>query len=84
METFARHVLDHYDLTGHNTYLLREITRRISVILVSSCPPEDVERMGMTPAGDLDAALAIARARVGARPRAYAIPFGNVTVVDVR
>jgi lactate racemase len=83
METFARHVLDHYDLTGHNTYLLREITRRITVILVSSCPPKDVERMGMTPAGNLDAALAIARARVGARAPAYAIPFGNVTVVDV-
>jgi nickel-dependent lactate racemase len=72
-----------YDLTGHNSYLLREVTDRIRVVLVSSCPRGDIERLRLVPAADVMEARRRALALIGmARPRAYAVPYGNTTVVE--
>ena len=79
---FARRVHADYDLTGHNTYLLREIAQRIDVVLVSGCPTEQVERLGLRPAGTVEEGLAWGRRTSGTPdPTAYVIPFGNVTVL---
>jgi nickel-dependent lactate racemase len=80
---FARQVVADYDLTGHNTFLLREIFARIRVILVSACPSEQVERIGMIAAATYEEGLARALELLETRtPSTYVIPHGNVTVVE--
>lgn len=82
LEALAAGVRRDYDLTGHNSYLLREVLRRIRVVLVSRCPGVDVARMGFTPAGEVAQGWRLALAKVErAAPRTYAIPHGNVTVL---
>jgi len=72
-----------YHLTGHNSYLLREIQQRIRVVLVSSCSAKDVAQMGFLPAGDETEGWQQATALLGGEPgRVCAIPYGNITVVE--
>jgi nickel-dependent lactate racemase len=79
----AAAVRANYNLTGHNSYLLREVTERISVVLVSGCRRDDIARMGLIPAADAVEAHRLVLARAGkARPSAYAIPYGNTTVIE--
>jgi nickel-dependent lactate racemase len=75
-----------YHLTGHNTYLLREIQERIRVVLVSSCPGKDVAQMGFHPAGDESEGWRRAVDLLGddAPGSTYAIPYGNITVIERR
>jgi hypothetical protein len=62
--------------------LLREILERITVVLVSSCPPAEVAYPGLQPAASWREGLDLARRAVGSsRPATYVVPFGNVTVV---
>jgi nickel-dependent lactate racemase len=78
----AAAVRERYDLTGHNSYLLREVLERIRVVLVSSCERGAVERLGLIPAADVREAHGLALESAGAvRPTAYAIPYGNTTVI---
>jgi nickel-dependent lactate racemase len=72
-----------YHLTGHNTYLLREIQARIRVVLVSSCPGKDVAQMGFQSARDETDGWRRALDLLGDPPRlTYAIPYGNITVIE--
>ena len=41
-----------YNLSGHNTYLLRRLLSRIDVVFVSACPPEDVALHGLHASGE--------------------------------
>ena len=80
---FAQQVVSDYDLTGHNTYLLREILERIDVILVSDCPQGEVERLGLVATRTLEEGLRAATERLGTQaPTTYLIPYGNITVVS--
>jgi nickel-dependent lactate racemase len=82
MPQLALAVRAKYDLTAHNYYLLREVLGRIHIVLVSQCPPQDVERLGFIRAPNLAEGWRRARDVVGrARPSTCAIPFGNITVL---
>lgn len=79
----AREILRNYNLTGHNTYLLRSVLRRIHVVLVSDCPPAEVAQLGLVPARSLEEGWELLRARIGQeRPDYYAVPHGNVTAIE--
>lgn len=82
LSQLAAAVRDNYNLTGHNYYLLREVLHRIRVVLVSQCPPQDVEGLGFVAASSLADGLRRARGILGrAEPQTSAIPFGNITVL---
>jgi nickel-dependent lactate racemase len=79
----AREILANYDLTGHNTYLLRTILRRITIVLVSDCPPAQVAALGLVPAATVEEGWELVRQRIGEpAPAYYAVPYGNVTSIE--
>jgi nickel-dependent lactate racemase len=79
----AREVLRNYNLTGHNTYLLRSVLQRIHVVLVSDCPPAQVAELGLLPARSLSEGWEILRGRIeDPDPDYYAVPWGNVTAIE--
>ncbi|HJP67192.1 MAG TPA: nickel-dependent lactate racemase [Actinomycetota bacterium] len=81
-DQLAHMVRTHYNLTGHNTWLLREILERITVVLVSSCPQGEVGLLGLQPASTWREGLDLALRAVGtSTPSTHVVPFGNVTVV---
>jgi lactate racemase len=84
LPALAEAVRANYNLSGHNTYLLRELLSRIRVVLVSTCPPEAVARMGFVPASTPEEGLRLALQGVPERPATYVIPYGNITVVNER
>ena len=79
---FEDRLRSHYEINGQTAYSLLHKARRFRTILVSSLPPEEVRAMGMTPAGDLAAAMALAEAMLPAEYAAYVIPEGG-TVLPV-
>jgi lactate racemase len=83
LPALARSVLDHYDLTGHNTYLLRRTLARIRVVLVSDCAPAQVQQLGLIPAPTLpEGWSALCRAIGDSAPDHFAVPYGNITAVE--
>ena len=83
LKALARQVLDHYDLTGHNTFLLRRTLARIRVVLVSDCPPEQVAQLGLIPATTLPEGWDALRRAIGdAAPDHFAVPYGNITSIE--
>jgi nickel-dependent lactate racemase len=83
LQELADAVKTQYNLTGHNSYLLKAILNRIRVILVSRCPKEQVKHLGFIPASHLEEGKKIALEGLGkSNPSTYVIPFGNVTVVE--
>jgi nickel-dependent lactate racemase len=73
-----------YDLKGHNTYWIREIQRRIRLILVSDLPRDAVERMGFLCARNPAEALERAAGLTSPRSPVHVIAHGNVTVLSRR
>ena len=83
LPALARRVLDHYDLTGHNTYLLRRTLARIRVVLVSDCPPAQVAQLGLIPAATLaEGWSALGRAIGDPAPDHFLVPYGNITSLE--
>lgn len=75
-------VKKNYNLTGHNTYLIREILSRIRVVFVSNCPSEQVKRIGFVPAHTWREGMNYGFQHLGtSAPSLYILPYGNVTVV---
>jgi nickel-dependent lactate racemase len=70
----AAEVAARYTLHGHTALAMRALTRRIRVLLVTTLAPQIVERMGMTPAPSLEAALAAAAPHVPVGSPALVIP----------
>jgi nickel-dependent lactate racemase len=80
----ARTVLSRYDLSGHNTYLLRQTLARIRVVFVSDLPADQVATLGLTPAATLEAGWdALRHAMDDPSPEYFAVPFGNVTSIEL-
>ncbi len=71
METELRAKYQIYGQTAHAALLKAKACR---IILVSGLKPENVERMGMTPAPALDHALRVARRFLGELPSSLVIP----------
>jgi nickel-dependent lactate racemase len=84
LPALAGAVRAHYNLSGHNTYLLREILGRIRVVLVSTCAREAVARMGFVAASTPEEGLRLALEGAPEQPDTYVIPYGNITVVNER
>jgi nickel-dependent lactate racemase len=83
LPALAREILRNYNLTGHNTYLLRSVLQRIHVVLVSDCPPAQVAELGLVPARSLEEGWELLRSRIGSSaPAYYAVPHGNVTAIE--
>lgn len=80
----AARVRADYNLSGHNTYLLRDLLSRIRVVLVSTCAPEDVAYMGFIPAASPAEGLRLALEGAPAQPDTLVVPYGNITVVNER
>ncbi len=79
METELRENYQIYGQTAHATLTKAHGCR---VILVSSLPPEDVERMGMTPAESLSDALKKAAAALGELPPPLVLPDAGYVLPD--
>lgn len=68
-----------YGQTAHAAFVKASACR---VILISSLRPEDVERMGMTPASSLDEAVEKARRHLGDLPPPLVIPDAGYVLPD--
>jgi nickel-dependent lactate racemase len=67
-----------YALTGHNSLMLRHLTRRVEVALYSALPSETVAKLGLHPVGSLQEGLAWISQRF---PRGFTyavVPHANV------
>jgi nickel-dependent lactate racemase len=56
-DALERSVRERYALTGHNSIMLRQLTRAARVHLHSALPGADVERLGLVPTASANAAL---------------------------
>jgi nickel-dependent lactate racemase len=68
-----------YGQTAHAAFVKASACR---VILISSLRPEDVERMGMTPAASLEEAVENARRHLGELPPPLVIPDAGYVLPD--
>ncbi|MFN2164691.1 MAG: nickel-dependent lactate racemase [Anaerolineae bacterium] len=75
-ELLAR-IQQEFVLGGHKAAAVAAVLQRAAVYLVSALPGELVQRCGMTPFADLDAALAAALAELGAGARVLVLPQGG-------
>ena len=79
---FEAELRRHYEINGQTAHATLQKAQRFRVILVSELHPEEVVKMGMTPARSLDEALTLAEAMLPADYKAYVIPEGG-TVLPV-
>ena len=76
LEEFERALRAGYEVYGQTAYALLSKARLFRVICVTTLPEEDVRRMGMEPAPDLDSAMALLEGEA-ARAPGYILPFGG-------
>ena len=65
------------NMNAQASYSLFIKTRRATIVLVSKLPDDAVRKMGMTPAPSLEAAVAIAKGKLGGDFRTHVIPAGG-------
>ena len=82
LASFEARLRTHYEINGQTAYSLLAKAQRFRIILVSELPPEEVRTMQMTPARNLDEAMALARGMLPDGYTAYVIPEGG-TVLPV-
>ncbi|HZS34182.1 MAG TPA: nickel-dependent lactate racemase [Methylomirabilota bacterium] len=80
--------LDHavrraYDLTGHNSVMLRRLRRRAEVALCSTLPANVVARLGLRPVASVDEGLAWIRRRFPAGFRYAVVPVANIVSATI-
>ena len=78
-EELDRSVRSDYDLTGHNSVMLRALIRRVRVALWSSLPDEDVRAAGLEPVHSLGEGTDWLLERLPKAFRYAIVPFANVT-----
>ncbi len=64
----------HFELGGHKAYAICRTLDQADIILVSEMPPEQVDRLFMTPAGDLRQAMEMAQHRHGPQAKIMIMP----------
>ncbi|MDI6822644.1 MAG: nickel-dependent lactate racemase [Actinomycetota bacterium] len=74
---------ERFSIPGHTIYSAMEKAERFHIILVTELNPNDVHRLGLTPASSIEEALGIARAELGEAPSAYVMPRGYTTLGTV-
>jgi nickel-dependent lactate racemase len=82
-EALESSVRSDYDLAGHNTVMLRKLTGRVRVALLSALPDEEVSTMGLQPVHSLQEGLDWLLDGFRSNFRYALVPFGNVTYATV-
>lgn len=83
-EDMERELRGNYQIYGQTAHAAFVKAKACRVILVSSLRPEDVERMGMTPAPSLDAAVKEAKRYLGELPPPLVIPDAGFVLPEPR
>lgn len=76
-------VRERYNLKGHNTLMLRHLSRRADVGLCSGLPAQDVRAMGFHPVSSLGEGLDWLGERLGPGFSYCVVPHANVTCATV-
>lgn len=74
LDEFESALRDNYEINGQTAYAMLQKIRRFRIILVSEFPDEEIEEMGMIPAGTLENAMNIAIGIMPSDWRAYIMP----------
>jgi nickel-dependent lactate racemase len=69
---------------GHKAYAVTRLMKKAQFILVSGLDSALVRTLRFTPAQDVTAALQIAFAKLGPKPRILLMPQGSLTVPIVK
>jgi nickel-dependent lactate racemase len=77
LERFEAALRERYEINGQTAYSLLQKAQRFRIILVSEFPAQQVEEMGMLPAGTLDEAISLAEEFLPEEWNAYVIPEGG-------
>ncbi len=72
-----------YQIYGQTAHATLSKAKTCRVVLVSSLPPQDVRKMGMTPAASLDDALRTADGLLGGLPPPIVIPDAGTVLPDL-
>lgn len=76
-------IRERYNLKGHNTLMLRKVSRKADIALCSGLPEADVSAMGFHPVSTLQAGIAWLEQRLGAGFSYHVVPHANVTCATV-
>jgi len=74
-------VRERYNLKGHNTLMLREVSRQNGIALCSGLDDDSVRQMGLHPVASLEAGIAWLEERLGPGFHCHVVPHANVTHV---
>lgn len=77
---FDRFRREGFRIGAHKAFLIARDAARVHVLLVSQMPPEAVRRLLLTPATDLDTALAMALSNLNPGARIGIMPIANATI----
>jgi nickel-dependent lactate racemase len=77
LATIEERLRQEYRVHGQTAHATLRKAQQIRIIMVSDLDPAVIEHMGMTPAPDLPAALALAREWLGPDATTYVIPDGH-------
>jgi lactate racemase len=72
-----------YDLKGHNSLMLRSLSRGADVALLSGLPPDAVRKLGFHPVTTLDEGAGWLRERFRGDFRYAVVPYANVTCASL-
>jgi nickel-dependent lactate racemase len=77
---FERFEREGFRVGPHKAFQIARDAARAQVFLVSHMPPDLVRRLLLTPAGSLEAAIALARDSLPPRARVGVMPWANATI----
>jgi lactate racemase len=76
-DDIAKHLVANYTLNGHTALALQQKTEKATIILISSLPHKDVEKMRLIPAANIEQGIAIARSKLENDFETYIMPHGD-------
>jgi nickel-dependent lactate racemase len=77
---FETRLRSHYEINGQTAYSLLAKAQKFRIVLVSSLPAAEVRTMGLTPAKNLDEAMALVTDMLPENYTAYVIPDGGTVL----
>ena len=79
-ERIEKEIRANFLVGAHKAYAVTRLLKKAEFILVSGLDPALARTLLFTPAKNMDEALALAREKVGPRPRVILMPQGSLTV----
>ena len=80
LEEFESELRKNYEINGQTAYSAMQKCKRFRIILVSDLPQNEVNSMGITPAGSLVEAIELAEAILGKDYSCHVIPEGGAVL----